>query len=130
MEPLEILIVIAASGMVWFAWRLRHPPARVVVRERGILDRARGLGWISWDDIEGAWQPSRQDHNALHLRLRPEARPARRLRRGLAKRTAENAPGETVDLRLDLEGTGLNPLELLREIVLHGRRGGGARHSG
>jgi hypothetical protein len=122
---LEILVAAAAACMVWLGWRLARRPRRVVVHDRGILDRDLGLGWISWDEIEGAWQPSLRDQQALHLKLRPGDRLARRLRRG-GSSVREPGPRDesAVELRLDLTGTGLSPLELLREILA---RTGGRR---
>ena len=67
-------------GIVLLSWRLLDPALRFAVSERGIRDRTLGLGWIRWDEIEGAYQPTAHDRDGLRLKLRLSRRLARRLR--------------------------------------------------
>ena len=110
------LLALAAT-LLALMWHWLMPTDRLTIGERGILDRALRLGWIRWDEIDGAYQPSAIDRQGLHLKLKPSRRLARRLRR----RDGSFAGGP-VDVRLDLAGTGISPAELLQQILTHGRR--------
>ena len=108
----EILFLAVAAGIALLLWRLLNPPRRVVVDERGILDRSLRVGWIRWDDIEGAYQPTSVDET-LSLRLHSSHRVARRLRR-----TRRVARGDgAVDVHVNLSGTDLSPVEILQLIM-------------
>lgn len=112
----QTLWIIAALGLLWVGWRLHRPPLRLHISERGILDRRLRLGWIPWDEVEGAYGPSLDDRDSLRLRLRATHRLRRRLRR-LAR---EIAPDSTsVDVRLDLSGSDFNAVELLQFVLMH-----------
>ena len=87
----------------------------VVVSRHGILPPKLGLGWIPWDEIEGAYTPSAES-KALHVRLRVSARLAEILR----EQRTESAPlADSVEIRLDLAGSRLTAAELLQVIVEH-----------
>jgi hypothetical protein len=116
----EWMLLLAIAGLLPLAWRLLGPGQRVIVNERGILARDLDLGWIRWESIEGVYPPSARDSQALHLRLRLDERLSRRLGRRGADAGPAPRPGETYELRLDLEGARLSPVELLQEIVAHG----------
>jgi hypothetical protein len=126
MGALELTLVLAAVGAVLLAWGLLGAPSRLAVGERGICARELGLGWIRWDEIEGAYPPSRGDRDSLLLRLRLSERLARRLRRQNPSLEPSPREGETYDLRVDLSGAPMSPLELLQEIVRRGREAGPA----
>jgi hypothetical protein len=82
---------------------------------RGLLDRSLGWGWIPWDEIEGAYPPSLEHADRVGLRLRV----TERLARVLGREGAAPAAGipATVEIEVDLAGTGQSALDLLREIV-------------
>ncbi len=107
----EILFLVGAAGIALLLWRLLNPPRRVVIDERGILDRSLRVGWIRWDDIEGAYQPTSVDQT-LSLRLRPDHRVARRLRR-----TRRAGHDGAVEVYVNLSGTDVSPLEILQLIM-------------
>jgi hypothetical protein len=114
------LMVLGGAGLAaLLVLRVFYPPPEVEVGEKGILDRRLRLGWIRWDEIEGAYQPSSSDGHGLHLKLKLTERLLRRLRR----RTPE--PGRnSLEIRLDLSRSDLSPTELLHEIM--SRSGGSA----
>jgi len=109
-------LIGAVAGLLLIGWLIHRPPLRLHVTERGILDRRLRLGWIHWDEIEGAYEPSLRDRDSLRLRLRA----TRRLRRKLRRRATEVAPGsKSVDVRVDLSGSDITPVELLQHILLY-----------
>jgi hypothetical protein len=117
----QALLFAFIAGLAVVSWRLARPRLRLLVTERGILDRRLRLGWIHWDEIEGAYEPSAQDSDGLRLRLRVSERLGRKLRR---RATRVAAPGaESMDVRLDLSDSDISPLELLQQILSRtGRR--------
>lgn len=116
----QAVLLAFIAGLALVSWRLARPRLGLLVTDRGILDRRLRLGWIHWDEIEGAYEPSARDRDSLRLRLRVSERLGRKLRRR-ARRVA--APGaELMDVRLDLSGSDIGPLELLQEILSRTRR--------
>ena len=110
-------VIAAAVGAAAAGGLLLHPPSRLAVGPRGLLDRHSGLGWIPWDEIEGAYRPSGTRTDAVRLRVRV----TERLARVLLRRRPELAPAagrpRTIELDLELAGTELTPVELLRRIL-------------
>ncbi len=110
MSVFAILTLVAGLGLLILAWRLLNPRPRLLVDERGIRHRDLELGWIRWDEIEGAYPPTLADGEALRLKLRLTERLKRR----------PGGPGNgpaSVEIRLDLAGAEIGPLELLQEIL-------------
>jgi len=115
MEWTQALLAAFAVGLLILASRTLRPRLRLLVDERGILDRRLRLGWIHWDEIEGAYPPSARDGEALRVRLRLR----RRRSRGLSVPDSGFS-----DVRLDLAGSPITAAELLQEILRHTARGG------
>jgi hypothetical protein len=114
--------IAAVAGLLLIGWLIHRPSLRLHITERGILDRRLRLGWIHWDEIEGAYEPTLKDRDSLRLRLRATGR----LRRKLGRLATEVAPGSrSVDVSLDLSGSGITPVELLQRILLYA----GPRHT-
>jgi len=121
MTLLEVLLALLAAIVVLSFWRMFHTRRGVEINERGILVRELRLGWIRWDEIEGAYHPSHDDQQ-LHLRLRVSERMKRRMRRS-GRATRRDLPG-SVEVQLDLSHAGITPFELLQVIMAY--RDGGA----
>lgn len=113
MTTLEIVLIGAAFALVVVLCVVLYPRPRLQLSERGFLDRDLRLGWIGWDEIEGAYPPSVLDAEGLRLRVRPGARLLRRLRR----RNHSAARNGAYELRLDLSDTDISPVELLQEVL-------------
>jgi hypothetical protein len=120
MTLFEVLLALFAVAAVLFAWRLFHPRRGVEINERGIRVRDLRLGWIRWDEIEGAYHPARDD-DRLRLRLRMSDRLARRVSQ--RDRTAPSALPGSIDVQLDLSGADITPFELL-QMIMANREGG------
>jgi hypothetical protein len=106
-----------ALAVLIVAWRLLNPPPRLEIGERGILDRELGLGLIPWDEIEGAYPPRPDEADAIRLKLRHTERMAGILRRRARHPAIEIDAAGSVEIRLDLSGTELDPLEALARVL-------------
>jgi hypothetical protein len=110
------LLMIGGAIAIAVSWLVRGRP-RLLVTDRGILDRSLGVGWICWDEIEGAYQARTGGEPrppSVSLRLRPGARAARRLRRARPQ-----AP-DALMVRVDLTGSEVSTVELLQAVVARG----------
>lgn len=117
MDLVLTLSTVGAILLIALSWRLFQRTPRLVVSERGILDRSVGLGWIGWDEIEGAYQRRSQEQDAVILRLRASARLVGQLKR--AGRSEASGVGDAFDLRLDLSDAEVTAVELVQEIMAH-----------
>lgn len=118
MGTLAWTLLVSVAGLLAAAWWRRHARrSRVSCSDRGLLARGLGLGWIPWEQIEGAYPPTRRDPDALFLRLRVGESLAAKLRGQAARRRRDPRPGETFDVRVDLAGAAMSPAELLQEIL-------------
>jgi hypothetical protein len=113
MTTIETILIGAAFALIVTLWFVLYPRPRLQLTERGLIDRELGLGWIAWDEIEGAYTPSVQDSEGLRLRVRPGAGLLRRLRR----RRDSVANDGAYELRLDLSDAAVSPVELLQEVL-------------
>lgn len=110
----SVPLIVAGIALGVLVWRAAHPRHEVIVGDRGILQRDLGLGWIPWDEIEGAYPPTAAESDTLRLRLRLTRRLARVLRK---RRIAHDRDRESsVEVRLDLAESDLSAVELLYEI--------------
>jgi hypothetical protein len=113
MTTIETVLIGAAFALVVVLWVVLYPRPRLQLTERGFLDRDLRLGWIGWDEIEGAYTPSVNDSEGLRLRVRPGTR----LRRKLRRRSVSAANDGAYEVRLDLSDTAVSPVELLQEVL-------------
>jgi hypothetical protein len=118
MDLLVALGILGTLALLIWTWKVVHQGPRLEIGERGILDRTLGLGWIRWDEIEGAYQRRSSDLDSLFIRLRI----SRRIRRRLDALKGRSSPSRSnsVDVQLDLTGTDVSPVELVQEIMAHG----------
>lgn len=114
------IVMAAALGAIVLLWRSLNPPPPLVISERGILDRRLRLGWIHWNEIEGAYLPKPEDPDGVTLRLKVGPRLARRVRRPRSGVTLDPDRPDTAEVQLDLPGTQLSSVGVLQQILAHG----------
>ena len=123
MTTVETILIGIAFVLVLVLWVALYPRPRLQMTDRGFFDRELRLGWIGWDEIEGAYTPNPRDESGgLRLRLRPGAKLLRRLRGRTGTALWQDG---TCELSLDLSETDISPVELLQEVL---SRSGAARH--
>lgn len=118
MDLFVALGILGTLVLLTWTWKTVHPSPRLEIGERGILDRTLGLGWIRWDEIEGAYQRRSLDQDSVFIRLRLSRRIRRRL--DALKTGPATLPDDSLDIRLDLTGTDVTPVEIVQEIMAHG----------
>jgi len=72
-------IIFFGAGSLVFLWQIFDSRPRLIIDERGILDRTLGVGVIHWADIEGAYTRSIQGNDFICLQLRNTDQYVRRL---------------------------------------------------
>lgn len=121
MGTLAWTLLAAAGGLLAAAlWRRHARRSRVFCGDQGLFVRDLDLGWIPWEEVEGAYPPTLHDPEALFLRLRVGETLARKLRGRDAARTRDPRAGETWDVKVDLSGAAMTPVELLQAILFRG----------
>ena len=110
----EATLIVAALALAGGLLRFANPPTPVRIDARGIFDRRLGLGCISWDEIEGAWQPRDGSGRRIQLRLRV----SKRLSRLLKRRSPDPVPA-IVEVPVDLSGTQISGIEVIQEVLAH-----------
>ena len=117
MGPIIGAVSVIVATLLYVCWRWIAPAPRLIVDERGILDRQLRIGWIRWDEIEGAYPP-RDGENAIRLRLRPTLRLRQRLARRLSGLSGA-AAGGSLELRILLTDTEWSAVEILQRMLLY-----------
>ena len=120
MTGLWLMLGGIAVGFAYLLWRLLSPQSPFVISDRGVLDRSQRLGWIPWDEIEGAFPPTAHERDTLCVKVRVSERLARRLRRSRGLRKGEPLP-ESVEILLDLSGSDTSAVEILQEVIARSR---------
>ena len=110
-------MIVLAFGAILLLWRTLNPPPHLEVTERGILDRRLGLGWIAWDEIEGAYPPGLRDRDTLRIRLNTGPRLGRRIRRRFPNIERDPSQPNSVELELHLADTEVDAVEILQQIM-------------
>jgi hypothetical protein len=102
---------------VVFVWQLLDRRPRIVIDDRGILDRTLRVGVIEWGDVEGAYLRRIQGNPFLCLELRDPEKYTARLSPTLRRVVALNRTLGFTDLSLNLTGVDVAP-ELVEELVV------------
>jgi hypothetical protein len=112
------------SGIIFFgacalvsAWQLFDARPRIVIDDRGILDRTLNVGVIEWSDILDATVKRTHDNPFICLDLRDPAKYVGRLSPMMRRMVDLNRRLGFTELSLNLTGTNMDP-ERLRELIL------------
>ena len=113
------VVVIAGSCALFGWWQFYDARPRVVIDDRGILDRTLAIGTIPWDDIQGVRLKWVHGHPHLCLDLRNSARYTERLPTPLRPVVALNRQLGLTDLTVNLDGAEPSPEQI--ETAVKGR---------
>ncbi len=112
-----ITILFFGSCLLVYVWQIIDARPRLVIDERGVLDRTLGIGRIRWSDIEHAYVVSLSSADFICLELRNSEKYLRRLskvKRALAK--ANRHLGMT-DFSLNLYGVNATAEEVFELVI-------------
>jgi hypothetical protein len=112
-------VVFFGSGIPIFVWQLADSRPRLVVDERGVLDRTLGVGLIVWGDIEAAYVRSINGNDFICLELRNREQYWRKLSKVKRAMAAANRSLGFTDFNLNLSGVDVNTDELFELVMKH-----------
>lgn len=114
-----IMLVGGGAGALFAGWQFYDARPRVVIDDRGVLDRTFAIGVIPWGDITDVKVKRVQGRSQLCLYLRNAAKYTSRLPGTLQRMVALNRELGLTDLSVDLAGLPNDSADL--EIVLRDR---------
>jgi hypothetical protein len=110
-------IVFFGSAIPVFVWQIADSRPRLVIDERGVLDRTLGVGLIAWGDIRAAYVRSINGNDFICLELRNREQYWQKLSKVKRAMAAANRSLGFTDFNLNLSGVDVNTDELF-ELVL------------
>jgi hypothetical protein len=114
-----IILVACGAGTLFAGWQFYDARPRMVIDDRGVLDRTFAIGVIPWDDITNVTLKRVQGRTQLCLHLRNAATYTSRLPPTLLRMVALNRELGLTDLSIDLTGLASDPADL--ETMLRGQ---------
>lgn len=114
-----VALVICGAGGLFAAWQFYDMRPRVVIDDRGVLDRTFGIGVIPWDDIQDVHLKWTHGRPQLCLDLRNAKRYTARLPQMLQRVAALNRELGLTDLSVDLSGATPDPATIEAAIRHH-----------
>jgi hypothetical protein len=107
-----VTLVVAGAAALFGAWQFYDGRPRVVIDDRGVLDRRFAIGLIPWTDIEGVRLKRMHGRAQLCLDLRDAAKYTSRLPSSLQRMVHLNRELGLTDLSVDLTGLTSDPVDL------------------
>ncbi len=114
-----IILVVGGAGALFAGWQFYDARPRVVIDDRGVLDRTFAFGVIPWADITDVKLKRVQGRAQLCLYLRNAKQYTSRLPGTLQRMVALNRELGLTDLSVDLAGLPHDPADL--ELILRDR---------
>ncbi len=114
-----IILVACGAGTLFAGWQFYDARPRLVIDDRGVLDRTFAIGVIAWNDITDVTLKRVQGRTQLCLHLRNAAKYTTRLPPTLLRMVALNRELGLTDLSVDLTGLAGDPADL--ETNVRGR---------
>ncbi len=120
-------ILFFGSGIPVCVWQIADSRPRLVIDERGVVDRTPGVGRIAWGDIEAAYVRSISGNDFICLELKnPEkySQKPSKVKRALA--AANRGLGFT-DFSLNLSGVDARTEEVFELVMKYCQAAAGAQ---
>lgn len=125
-----VAITFFGAGLIVSAWQIADSRPRLIIDERGVLDRTLGVGRIPWGDIEAAYVRSISGNDFICLELRNAAEYKRRLSKVRRALAAGNRGLGFTDFNLNLSGVDARTDEVFALVVNYCRAAAEARPDG
>jgi hypothetical protein len=114
-----VILVACGAAALFGAWQFYDARPRVVIDNRGILDRTFAIGVIPWADVTGVRLKRVQGRAQLCLDLRNAAKYTSRLPTMMQRVVSLNRELGLTDLSVDLTGLTADPTELETTLQEH-----------
>lgn len=112
-----LCMVFFGSCAMIFVWQLIDSRPRLVIDDKGVMDRTLGLGVIPWSEMEGAYLKSIHGQDFVCLELRNTDRWLERLSPLKRKLTSANVALGFAPINLNLSGVSADAGQVLQLIL-------------
>jgi hypothetical protein len=107
-----VVAIVGGAAALIAAWEFHDRRPRLVIDDRGVLDRRLAVGTIAWDDIQDVHVKRVNGRPQLCLDLPNAAKYTSRLPQPLRRLVPLNRQLGLTDLSVDLTGLATDPLDL------------------
>jgi hypothetical protein len=110
-------LLFFGAGIPIFVWQIADARPRLIIDERGVMDRTLGVGRIEWADVEGAYVAAISGNDFICLELRNPEKYRRKLSKVRRWMAAANLNLGFTDFSINLSNVGAGTEEIF-ELVL------------
>ena len=120
-----LAILFFGSGIPIFIWQISDSRPRLIIDERGVLDRTLGVGLIAWTDIEAAYVRSIGSNDFICLELKNAEEYAQKLSKVKRAMASANRHLGFTDFNLNLSGVDASTDEVFELLMKYCERSRG-----
>ena len=110
-------IIFFGCGIPVAVWQIADARPRLIIDERGVVDRTLGVGRIAWSDIEAAYVRSINRNDFICLELKDPEKYSHKLSKVKRAMAAANRGLGFTDFSLNLSGVDVSTEEVFELIV-------------
>lgn len=112
-----VAILFFGTGLVVSIWQIADSRPRLIIDERGVLDRTLGVGRIDWSDIQAAYVRSISGNDFICLELKNPEKYAQKLSNVKRAMAGANRGLGFTDFNLNLSGVEASPEEVFELLM-------------
>jgi hypothetical protein len=119
-------LLFFGSGVPIFIWQIADARPRLIIDERGVIDRTLGVGRIEWADVEGAYVISISGNDFICLELKNPEKYRQKLSQVRRWMTTANRNLGFTDFSINLSNVAAGTeevFELILKLTALSRRG-------
>ncbi len=120
-------IVFFGTGIMVSVWQIADARPRLIIDERGVLDRTLGVGRIDWSDIEAAYVRSISGNDFICLELKNPEKYSQKLSKVKRAMAAANRGLGFTDFNLNLSGVDVKTDEVFELLMKYCQMAAGAQ---
>ncbi|HEX6188183.1 MAG TPA: STM3941 family protein [Pyrinomonadaceae bacterium] len=112
-----VAILFFGTGLVVSIWQIVDSRPRLIIDERGVLDRTLGVGRIAWSDIEAAYVRSISGNDFICLELKNPEKYAQKLSNVKRAMAGANRGLGFTDFNINLSGVDARTEEVFELLM-------------
>lgn len=124
-----VAILFFGTGLVVSIWQIADSRPRLIIDERGVLDRTLGVGRIAWSDIQEAYVRSIAGNDFICLELKNPAQYEQNLSQVKRAMASANRGLGFTDFNINLSGVDASTAEVFELLMKYCELAQGARPS-